>query len=56
MSAASPTRSTKLNHTEVAIQQLVPPFHPWPAGDTLTQNTSPTHKHGGERQVNPKRT
>ena len=53
MSAASPTRSTKLTaggHPATTI----PPGLPWPAGDTLTQNTPLHHKHGGKRQVNPK--
>ena len=56
MSAATPTRSTKLTNTEVN--------HPAPllrrpsmgGGRHLTQKTNPTHKHGGNDTANPKRT
>ena len=48
MSAASPTRSTKLTHRRSSIHSHSAGL-PWPAGDTLTQNTHPTHKHRGEK-------
>jgi hypothetical protein len=34
----------------------IPPALHGPTGDTLTQNTNPTHKHGGKDTLNPKRT
>lgn len=43
MSAATPTRSTKLNHTEVPSGPISA-GHPCPAGDPLT-HTPLHHKH-----------
>jgi hypothetical protein len=45
MSAASPTRSTKLT-TRRASSYNHSAGLPWPAGDTLTQNTPPPQARG----------
>ena len=47
MSAAFPTRSTKLTHTEVFIRHHVPSRPSTAGGRPLTQNTSLHHKHVG---------
>lgn len=54
MSAASPTRSIKLTHRRSSIHSHSARL-PWPAGDTLKQNTNPTHKHA-EKGSKHKRT
>ena len=53
MSAASPTRSTKLTAGGHPATTIPPAFHGRRATPS-TQNTPLHHKHGGKRHVNPK--